>query len=192
MPRCGNIRRYLREVTESRKAERISYIPPILILIIELIMLEHAISFGEIYVIILTIVLLIISFIELILIIREMHKHRVKHIFDRTLTIKLDDFITDTKITNVKEIVLKFIDRYPLYEKNRVELYKLTCQIMQTHKDQSFEKQYLLRLSTFVKGSTSKDAPTIVKAFFKKYPEYEQYGSEVYDRICKLLETKQR
>lgn len=192
MPRCGNLRRYLQEITESRRMEKISYIPPVFILIIEIVLLEHAISFGEKYVIFFTIILLIVSLIELFLIIREMHKNRVSTIYNRTLTIKLDDFITETKKTNVKEIVSQFIDRYPIYEKNRDEVYKLTCQILQTHKDEIIEKQLLLKLSAFVKGSLLDNTSDIVQEFLRKHPGYEKYKSEVYDRVYQLLGIKQK
>ncbi len=140
MPRCANLRRYLKNKTESRGMEKISFIPPIFILIIEMVLLEHAIRYGERYVIFFTIILLIVSFIELFLIMREIHKTRKCKMFNQTLTIKLDDFITETKKTNVKEIVSQFVDRYPIYEKNRDEVYELTCQILQTHKDENIKK----------------------------------------------------
>jgi len=190
MPRCGNLRRYIREIAETPRVELISFIPPFLILFIEIILLDHALGLNEGYVIILTSTLLLVSVIELILVAREIHKHRIKNMFDRILTIKLDDFITETKKTNVKEIVSKFIERYPMYLKNRVEVYRLTCQIMQTHKDEIVEKEYSKILASFVKTTNLENPSDILASFLEKYPKYEKYSSDIYERTCSLLENK--
>jgi len=190
MPRSGNLRRYIKEVAESPRAEKLSFVPPFIILSVELILLNHAIKLGESYVIFLTLFLLFVSVIELVLVIREIDQHRTKNMFDRILTIKLDDFMTETKKTNVKEIVSKFIDRYPMYNKNRSEVYRLTCQIMQTHKDESIEKKYSTKLSSFAKSAKLQNPSDIVASFLKKYPEYGKYRSDLYERACQLLENK--
>ena len=190
MPRCGNLRRYIREIAETPRVELISYIPTFLILLIEIILLNHALSLNEGYVIVLTTTLLTISVIELILVTRELHKHRLKNIFDRVLTIKLDDFITETRRTNVKEIVAKFIERYPMYLKNRVEVYRLTCQIMQTHKDEIAEKEYAKKLTSFIKISKLENPSDILSKFLAKYPKYQRYSSDIYERTCSILENQ--
>jgi len=190
MPRCGNLRRYIREIAETPRVELISYIPTFLILFIEIILLNHALSLNEGYVIVLTTILLTISFIELILVTRELHKHRLKNMFDRVLTIKLDDFITETKKTNVKQIVSKFIERYPIYIKNRVEVYRLTCQIMQTHKDEIIEKEYSKKLTSFIKTSKLENPSEILSEFLAKYPDYQRYSTDIYERTCSILNKK--
>ena len=54
MPRSGRIRRYVREIVESPKAEKMAFIPPIVILITELILIIHAFILNEIFIIVLT------------------------------------------------------------------------------------------------------------------------------------------
>jgi len=52
MPRCGRLRNFIREYKESPRTERISFIPPFLILTLEIILIIHAILLNEIFVII--------------------------------------------------------------------------------------------------------------------------------------------
>jgi len=119
MPRSGRLRRHIREFTGSSRAEKLSFIPPFLVLIVEIILLQHAIRIQVDYVIELTIILLILSAIEIILVSREMHKHYQRSNFDRILTIRLDDFIIERKKKNVKELVEEFIEKYPHYSSYR-------------------------------------------------------------------------
>lgn len=141
MPRCGNLRRRIQESTKSIKAETASFVLPLLILLVEFILLEDAWSIGAGgHIIFLIIVLLVVSLIELILVSREIYTRRQEQEFDRCLTIKLDDYIIEAQKINVKEIVTSFIEQYPLYKKNRSQLYKITCQILQAHKDKIFKK----------------------------------------------------
>ena len=95
MPRSGRLRTFIREYKESPKTEKLSFIPPFLILIVEAVLLLHALTIDvpDIMVVELTGILLIISMIEILLVSREIHEHYTKNNFDRVLTIKLDDFI---------------------------------------------------------------------------------------------------
>ena len=65
MPRSGRLRSFIREYEESPRLEKYSFIPPFFILALEIILIIHAIIVWEIYVIILTSILLVISIIEL-------------------------------------------------------------------------------------------------------------------------------
>ena len=112
MPRCGRIRSFIREYRGSPRTEKISFIPPFFILALELILLIHAISLNEIFVIFLTSILLIISTIEMVIVSYEIHEHYSKINFDKKLTIRLDDFITEKKEKNVKIIVSEFLNQY--------------------------------------------------------------------------------
>lgn len=133
MPRCGRIRNFIREYRESPKTEKVSFIPPFLILAIEIILIIHAFLLNEMFVIVLTFVLLIISTIEIVIVSYEIHEHYLKINFDKKLTIRLDDFITEKKEKNVKKIVTDFINLYTEYEKHRNEIYHTTCQILEAH-----------------------------------------------------------
>jgi len=105
MPRCGGIRRYCREIADSPRVEKIAFVPPFAILTAELILLYHALNFGEGFVILLTLFLLMLSLIELFLILREIHEHRKQTNFERELAIRLDDFIIERHMDNVSNKV---------------------------------------------------------------------------------------
>ena len=115
MPRSGRLRGYIREVVASPRFEKLSFIPPFLVLIVEIILLRHALIINVTYVIELTIILLILSIIEILFVAEEIHEHYVSGVFDRVLTIRLDDFITERKTRNVKHLVEEFIGLYPIY-----------------------------------------------------------------------------
>ena len=97
MPRSGRLRSFIKECKESQKVERISFLPPFLILALELILIAHAISIMETFVIILTAILVVISIIELILVSMEIHEHYQITNFDKILTIRLDDLLQRKK-----------------------------------------------------------------------------------------------
>jgi len=137
MTRCGRLRCYIREISETPLAEKLSFIPPFIILALEIILIIHAYTLKELYVITVTTILLSLSIIEILFVSRDIHEHYRRENFDRILTIKLDDFITRTKGSNVKAIVTDFIEQNPCYENNRNEVYHIVCQIMETHKKES-------------------------------------------------------
>ena len=89
MPRCGRIRTFIREYRESPKTEKLSFIPPFLILIVEAVLLIHALTIDvpDIMVVELTTILLIISIVEILFVSREIHEHYSKSNFDRILTV---------------------------------------------------------------------------------------------------------
>ena len=114
MPRSGRLRNYIKEIAESPRFEKLSFIPPFLILIVELILLEHAIRIQVTYVIELTLVILALSIIEIIFVAEEIHENYIRTNFDRILTIKLDDFIIEHRERNVIEEPL--CPRWPLWQ----------------------------------------------------------------------------
>ena len=75
MPRSGRFRSFISEYKESPRLEKMSFIPPFLILALEVILIIHAFVVNEIYVIILTSILLVISLVEIILVSLEIHEH---------------------------------------------------------------------------------------------------------------------
>lgn len=188
MPRSGRLRTYIKEYAESPRLEKISFIPPFLVLIVEIILLRHALSLNEGYVIALTAILLILSSIEILLVGKEMHEHYLRTNFDRVLTIKLDDFIIESKKKNVQLIVEQFIEVYPRYHNHRNEIYHIACQIMQAHKEESIEKTIEDALKPFFKRNKKKTVDEILEGFIKKYPKYKKYSAEVYQKICQLKE----
>ena len=187
MPRSGRFRSFIREYKESPRTERISFIPPFLILAIETILLIHAITLNETYVIILTLILLIISTIETIIVSYEIHEHYTKMNFDKILTIRLDDFITEKKEKNVKKIISDFLKHYSEYEKHRNEIYHTTCQILETHKKEEIEKELSDKINKFIMKKKKTTVDEIVVSLIKKYPKYKKYRGEIYIIATQLL-----
>ena len=189
MPRCGRLRTFIREYNESPRTDKLSFIPPFLILVLEVILIIHALIINQIYVIILTATLVIISIIEMILVSLEIHEHYQSSNFDRLLTIRLNDFVIERKQENVKKIVENFIDLHPDYNAYRNEIYHITCQIMETHKEEAKEEALIKKLKPFVKRRRKKSVDQIIKAFIKKYPQYGKHRAELYEKICHLMEN---
>jgi len=189
MPRSGRMRNFIREYEESPRFEKLSFIPPFLIVFVEGVLLAHALTIKapDLMVVELTLILLIISIIEIFFVIGEIHRHYAQNNFNKILVIKLDDFIIEKKERNVKKIVTDFIDYYPEYKNNRDEIYHTTCQIMQTHKEEAWAKELDKKLKSFLKRRKKKNVDVILKAFLKKYPKYRNFRIQIYDKTCKML-----
>jgi len=191
MPRCGRIRKFIREWSESGRIEKLSFIPPFLILILEIILLVHAITAENLpenlIIIELTLILVVISLIEIVLVGKEIHEHYMENYYERVLTIRLDDFITQQRQTNVKKIVELFIKKYPMYSAKRNQIYHISCQILETHKEEEWEESLLDTLKNFIKKSQYNNVDDLLKAFLEKHPKYKKSRGEVYKTICQIL-----
>ena len=192
MPRSGRLRSFIREYKESAKFEKISFVPPFLILLVESILLAHAITIDvpDIMVVELTIVLLIISIIEIIFVSGEMHQHYKESNFDKILTIKLDDFIIESKQINVKKIVEEFIEKHPAYSSNRNKVYHTACQILETHKEEKIEEALANKLKLFISKNKRKNVDQVLDGFIAKYPNYKKYRIEIYEKTCEIMGSK--
>ena len=190
MPRSGRLRNFISEYNESPRTKKLSFIPPFLILIVEIILIFHALTLNEIFVILLTSILLIISVIETILVSKEIHEEFVRSNYDRILTIKLDDFITEAKEKNVKKIVENFINEYPEYRPNRNDIYHTTCQILETHKEEKIEKKLNEELKRHIKKNKKMNVDEVIKSFIKKYPKYKKYVNDIYEKTCVMIGEK--
>lgn len=192
MPRSGRLRSFIREYRESPRTNKLSFIPPFLILILEIILFSYAYINNEIPVMVLTLILLTISIIEAILVSREIHEHYIQTNFDKILTIRLDDFITEKKEKNVKKIVTDYIDQYPQYNAHRNEIYHTTCQILETHKVEKIEHEIENKLKLFIRKRKKANVDEIVKGFVNKFPKYKGYRIEIYEKTCILLGIKNK
>jgi len=188
MPRSGRLRRFIKEYNESQKTDKISFIPPFFILILEIILITHAIIENNVFVIWLTLILVIISIIEIIFVAREIHEHYQSNNFDRELTIRLDDFIIEKNEKNVQTMVEKFIDVHPNYEIYRNEIYHIACQIMETHKKELWEKTLELRLKKYVLKNSDYSMKEIMDNFMEKFPEYKKDPGRVYPLAAQMIE----
>lgn len=190
MPRSGRLRSFIREYRESPRTDKLSFIPPFLILILELFLFTYAYIRNEVPVMLLTLILLVISVIEAIFVTREIHEHYIKTNFDKILTIRLDDFITEKKEKNVKKLISDFIDQYPQYNIHRNEIYHTTCQILETHEEEKIEKEIEKKLKTFIKRRKKANVDEIVEGFVIKFPKYKGYRVEIYEKTCQILGVK--
>lgn len=186
MPRSGRLRTFIQEFNESPRTQKLSFIPPFIILSLEIILLAHAIALEEKAVILLTSVLLIISIIEAILVTMELHEQYQKGNTDRILTIKLDDFILQKKEKNIKKIVSEFIEKYQDYKGQRNKIYHTACQILETHKEEKWEEELEKNLKTFINRRKKATVDDLLVEFIKKHPRYRKYKEEVYLNLCKL------
>jgi hypothetical protein len=192
MPRCGGIRRYLREIAESPDAEKIAFIPPFIILIIETVLIIHAFMLNEVFVIVLTGFLFFVSVIEILMITREIHQHRCQTNFERELAIRLDDFIIDRHMDNVSNIVTDFLNEFEEYHGNRTMIYHIACQIMETHKRELWEKTLKTRLKLFLEKTDERALRNIIERFLTKYPEYRKDPEKVYQLTALYIDRWQR
>ena len=188
MPRSVRLRSFIKEYNESEKTDKLSFIPPFFILILEIILITHAIIENNIFVIWLTLILVIISIIEILFVSREIHEHYNKNSFDRELTIRLDDFIMEKHENNVQQIVEKFIELHPNYEEYRNEIYHISCQIMETHKKEIWEKTLELKLKKFISKNSDTPIKQIIDNFIEKNPEYKSDPDKVYPLAAHFIE----
>lgn len=189
MPRSGRVRNFIREYKESERFEKLSFIPPFIILFLEIILLIHALTedTSDLLVVELTSILLVISAIEIILVGREIHDHYQKDSFQREMTIRLDDFILERRMDNVSRIVEEFINENQQYCKDRNAVYHIACQIMETHKKEFWEKTLRKRLKRFIKHTDKKAIRDIIEEFMKKFPEYRKDPERVYEITVHII-----
>ncbi len=192
MVRLRGLRNFIQELAESPLIEKISFVLPFFVIVIDIIILEHAIRIQEVYIIVLTTLLFFLSVVEIAVAMGEIHDRYQQNNFERTLTIKLDDFILERKNNNVKKIVEDFIDTHLEYKNKRSEIYHITCQIMETHKEEAREDALIKKLKPFIKRRKKKNVDQIIKAFMKKYPQYKKYRAEVYEKTCQLMESSKK
>jgi len=140
MARCSRTRSFFSEVVKSPFGEKLSFLLPFFVITIDIIILEHAIRIQETYIIACTLFLFFLSLFEIIIVSRELHRNYQKSNFEKTLTIKLDNFISEKKGYNIKKIIEDFIALNPEYSAHKNDVYQITCQIIETRKEGTVEK----------------------------------------------------
>jgi len=186
MVRLRMLRSFIQELAESPLIEKISFILPFFVIIVDIILMEHAIRINAHYIIALTTILFFLSLIEIAVVIREIHGHRQYSVFEQKLTIKLDDFVLQQKEKNVKKIIEDFIDMHSEYKNKRSEIYHIACQIMETHREEAWEDALIKKLKAFIKRRKKMNVDEILEAFIKKYPTYKKYRAKIYQKTCQL------
>lgn len=192
MPRCGRFRSFIKEYKKSERFEKLSFIPPFIILVLELLLLFHALieDTSDLLVVELTSILLVISFIEIIFVTREIHDHYRKDSFQQEMTIRLDDFILERHMDNVSLIVEQFLEENPQYSNDRNAVYHIACQIMETHKKELWEKTLRTRLSRYLEQTDKKTIREIIDEFMKRFPEYRKNPERVYEITAWQIEKR--
>ena len=186
MVRIWRLCNFLRQTFESPLIEKLSFILPFIVISVDVVLIEHAIRINEHYIIVLTVILFILSIVDIIVVTIELHKNYQKSNLRRILTIKLDDFIIESEEKNVKKIIGDFIKKYPEYRNIRNEVYHLSCKIMETHEEEKIEKIIEQQLKKFFKENKKMNVDQILKEFLRNYPKYKKYRSEIYEKICLL------
>lgn len=189
MPRCGRIRTFIKNYSQSHKGHKISFFLPYLILTLEIIVLIDAFLISNLTIAFVTIILVIVSTLEIIFVTREIKGRIIENNFDKILTIKLDDFITKKRQKNVKIIISDFLEQYPEYDKYRNKIYHTTCQILETHQKEALDRDITDKVKQFIKNNKELNVDQIVEKFIEKYQKYKKYRGEIYEKTCKILET---
>ncbi len=191
MLRSTRMRGYIKEFAESQTFDKLSFIPPFLILVVEIILLIHSFTIHVLYIIQLTIILVVLSIIEIIFVTSEIHEHYKQSNFDRILTIKLDDFILKSKHGNVQFLVKHFLKDNPEYASKRNHIYHIACQILETHKEEIFKQNLEKDLKRYIRYASQKSVNSILTGFLKRYPQYKSNPAKIYQRICDYLNKEQ-
>jgi hypothetical protein len=137
MPRCIRIRTFIQDYNQSPRIKKLSFFLPFLILALELIVLIDALVISNLIIVSITIILVAISVLEIIFVTREIHSKILESNFDKIITIKLNDFVTNKREKNVEIITSDFLEQYPEYDKYRNKIYLTTCQILETQQKDS-------------------------------------------------------
>ena len=137
MPRCKRLRTFIQEYNQSPRANKVSFFLPFLILAFELVVLIDALIISNVIIVSITIILVAISVLEILFVTKEIHSKIRESNFDKILTIKLDDFITNKREKNVKIITSDFLEQYPEYNKYKNKIYHTTCQLLETQQKDS-------------------------------------------------------
>lgn len=189
MPRCGRIRTYIKNYSQSYRGHKLSFFLPYLILALEIIVLIDAFLISNLIIAFMTIILVIVSTLEIIFVTREIKSRIIENNFDKILTIKLDDFIIKKRQKNVKIIISDFLEQYPDYDKYRNKIYHTTCQILETHQKEALDRDITDNVKQFIKNNRGLNVDQIVEKFIEKYQKYQKYRGEIYEKTCKILET---
>ena len=184
MVRLGRLRFFIEELAESPAIEKVSLILPFFVIIVDIILMYHAIRINAHFIIALTTLLFFLSLLEIVVVVREIHGHHQYSVFEQKLTIKLDDFVLQQKEKNVKRIVEDFIDMHSEYKNKRSEIYHIACQIMETHREEAWEDALTKKLKVFIKRRKKMNVNEILETFIKKYPTYKKYRGKIYKKTC--------
>ena len=129
--------------------------------------------------------LFILSIIESVVVLREIHKHYHQLIDERKIIIMLNDFIVKSNHKNVEKIVAEFLTAHPEFFNKKDTIYKNCYQILE-HRETLWKKKLTQRLTRFIKPRKQMHENDVVSAFIKEYPVYKKQTDEIYPKIDKI------
>jgi hypothetical protein len=92
---------------------------------------------------------------------------------------------------NVSNIVNDFLNEFEEYKGHRTTIYHIACQIMQTHKQELWEKTLRTRLHIFLEKTNKTAMRDIIESFLEKYPEYRKDPEKVYQFTAIHIDKRQ-
>lgn len=191
MPRSGAIREFIRDYYGSSRWEKLAFIPPFIILFMELFLLVYDLNHDVDFIVIeFTVILVVISLFEIIIVGKEIHEHTHESDYREELAILLDDFIARSRYKSVKNILHSFINAYPQYRVYRSDIYRITCQILAVHKEKDLEEEIIKKLRLYTRDKADLPEDEIFARFMDRYPKYHIHPDKVSELINKVLEEK--
>lgn len=136
MVRFRRIRNRLRELGESTTTERLLLIFPFFIMFLDFYLFIHALSLGDIYVIVPVLILLAFSIMEIFVTLEEIHERAIEHIKYKDLEAKVRKAMKKAKSkVTVRSLMNHILEEHPELKDHEKALYHVICQILAENKD---------------------------------------------------------
>lgn len=136
MVRFRKLRKWLRELTESTTTERILLALPFFILSLDLYLLLHALSIGDMHIIIPVLILFVFSVAEIVVTLDEIHERATELLRYKRLEAKVRKAMEKTKDRlTVRTLLNHILEEHPELRKHEKSLYHVICQILSEEGD---------------------------------------------------------
>lgn len=126
------LRERFKEIFSATIIEKIALIIPFLVLIWDIEIFYYSLINREKYIFIFSIFVLILSSIEIIVVIEEIHQHFSEIKRRKELREIVKKIVSESKEENVKKIVKKVIKKYPEYSVS--DIYHVACELLSKDK----------------------------------------------------------
>lgn len=136
MVRFRKIRNRLREIVESTITERILLILPFFITFLDIYLFIHAVSLGDMHVIVPVLILLAFSLMEIVVTLEEIHERALEHIKYKNLEAKVRKAMKKAKSgVTVRSLMNHILEEHPELKDHEKALYHVICQILAENKE---------------------------------------------------------
>ena len=131
MVRFRRQKRWLKELAESTTTERILLILPFFILSLDLYLLLHALSLGDMYIIVPVLILFAFSVVEIVVTLDEIHERAVELLRYKKLETKVRKAMEkkSSRVT-VRSLLNDILEEHPELRDHEKSLYHVICQIL--------------------------------------------------------------